>query len=335
MPPSSPAAGAAGSTVNLSGAGSNWQITGALIVGDAGTGALNITSGATVTAATLDAGAQSTGAGIVTISGDNASLVTTGSLSVGDAGAGELSILNGANATIGGDLDIGLAGGSGNIDIDGAAGTLTLDANIVAGAGAAVLTIGPNATLTQDNGVVIAGQNFVENVYGNLDPAFADGGTVNVKNSETITYTAYVANTTFDMPQGVTFTLETPTVYGTTSFNLGGSAADTSGSELIANAGSFGSGSSVTFNDALSTVGDRYRSSLATIDVPPSGTSGFTAVPNPDLGMTLIGEFGGHDQGFSAGGYDCRGHLGGGDVRPERVGGVGDREWGDARGAAV
>ena len=109
--------------MNVTGAGSNWRVSGDLIVGDAGYGSLNIQPARPSLPAALDLGAQSAVPGIVTVSGDNSTLATTGSLAVGCAGAGELSILNGAQVTIGGDLDIGLGGGSGNIDIDGTGGT--------------------------------------------------------------------------------------------------------------------------------------------------------------------------------------------------------------------
>ena len=152
-------------------------------------------------------------------------------------GSGELLVLNGAEVTIGGDLDIATSGGSGNIDIDGTGGALTIGGNIVVGAnGAAVLTVGLNSTLTQDNGGVIAGSNFTENVYGNLDPLFSGGGSVNILTSKTVAYSAYVANTTFNVSPGVAFTLQSPTIYGATGLNVG-QTGDSSGSELTLNVG--------------------------------------------------------------------------------------------------
>ena len=76
--------GSGGASVNVTGAGSEFQVAGALDVGNADTGVLAVTNGATVTAATLDDGVGATGAGIVTVSGPNADLTTTGTVSVGD-----------------------------------------------------------------------------------------------------------------------------------------------------------------------------------------------------------------------------------------------------------
>src|ERR1019366_1010593 len=130
-------AAASGSSVNVTGAGSQLQIAGALIVGDtAATGSLGIAAGATVTAASLDAGALAGAAGIVTVSGVNSNLITTGSFAAGDAGVGEVAILNGATVNIGGNLNIGqLAGGSGVVDVEDTTGTVILGGNINIGLG--------------------------------------------------------------------------------------------------------------------------------------------------------------------------------------------------------
>ncbi len=121
------AAGSDGSSVNVTGAGSSFQIAGALTVGNAGAGALSITAGATVTAASLDEAATATGAGVVTVAGTATALTLAGSLTVGDHAAGELSILGGATVTAQ-DLTIGNASAlsSGNVDIEGAGSELLI-----------------------------------------------------------------------------------------------------------------------------------------------------------------------------------------------------------------
>ncbi|HEY0803697.1 MAG TPA: hypothetical protein VGD84_01475, partial [Pseudonocardiaceae bacterium] len=170
-------ASGSGSSVNVTGAGSNWQVGGSLVVGGAGAGSLSITNGATVTAATLDAGIVVGSSGILTVAGASADLTTTGTLSVGDGGSGELSILNGANVNIGGDFNIGqTAGGSGNVDIEDATGTVFVGGNLNLGAGGpAVLTVGPTSTLRVDNGGINAGPNAALNLYTAIDPIFANG----------------------------------------------------------------------------------------------------------------------------------------------------------------
>ena len=139
----------------------------------------------------------------------------------------------------------------------------------------------------------------MENVYGNVDPVFSGGGSVNVESTKTIDYTAYVKNTTFNVTPGTAFTLQTPVVYGASSLNIG-QTGDFTGAELILNAGSFAVGSSVTFNDPMSTLVIGIDQ-LATIDVPASGTGPFTAEANPDQGHLLISEFDGTIKNFQAG----------------------------------
>jgi T5SS/PEP-CTERM-associated repeat protein len=293
--------GASGSSVNVTGAGSDWQISGALQVGNAGAGALNIAAGATVAATTLDLGAQSAGAGIVSISGDNSSLTTTGSLAVGDAGSGELSVLGAANVSIGGDLNIDSAGGSGNIDLENAAGTVFIGGNLNVGlVGAAVLTVGPGTTLELDNGGINAGANFSLNLYTSIDPNYSGGGVDSVKSTQTQSYPAYVANTAFELTQGVTYTLDTPQIYGASSFSLGASRADTLRTELILNADTFSGDSAITFNGTIDTL-VLGIDQLATIDLPASGTGPFSKAANPNLGLPLIGGFAGTIDNFKAG----------------------------------
>ncbi|HKM61185.1 MAG TPA: Hint domain-containing protein, partial [Acidisphaera sp.] len=299
-------AAAAGSSVNVTGAGSDWQIAGALLIGNAGAGALNIAAGGTVSATTLDAASATGSAGIVSISGNNSSLVTTGSLSVGDGGSGELSILSGANVSIGGDLNIGqTAGGSGNVDIADATGTVFVGANLNLGAGGpAVLTVGPTSTLMVDNGGINGGPGGVLVLYTSIDPLYSLNTTYDISGSskpvQTQNYPAYVAGSTFNFSGGIAYTLNTPVIYGASSFTLGTGAADSNAYELILNADSLSLASSITFSNALGTlvVGSDQ---LATIDLPASGTSGFTPEANPNLGLPLIGAFDGTIKDFQAG----------------------------------
>jgi T5SS/PEP-CTERM-associated repeat protein len=295
-------AGASGSAVNVVGAGSNWRVGGKLVVGNAGEGLLNIAAGATVSAATLDVGSRTDGAGLVSISGDNSSLAVTGTVSVGSAGSGELSILSGANVNIGGDFDIGqTSGGTGDVDIEDPTGTVFLGGNLNLGDGAAgVLTVGPNSTLEVDNGGVIAGPHGVENLFSAIDPFFSDGGTATILDSADQIYKAYVESTSFNLSPGISYTLNTPIIYGSSGFALGVNSSDSSGVELILNADSLSTASNVTFNDALSTlvIGADV---LPSIELPASGTGPFTAAANPNLGLPLIGGFDGTIRDFQVG----------------------------------
>ena len=115
----------------------------------------------------------------------------------------------------------------------------------------------------------------------------------------TQSYPAYVSATAFELTQGVTYTLDTPVIYGASSVALGGGSADTLATELILNAGSFSSDSAITFNGTIDTL-VLGIDQLATIDVPASGTGPFTAEANPTLDQPLIGGFAGTLDNFKA-----------------------------------
>jgi T5SS/PEP-CTERM-associated repeat protein len=281
---------ASGSSATVTGPGSTWQITGALTVGNAGAGALSITNGAAVTAATLNAGAAANSSGIVTVTGTNAALTTTGSLSIGGAGAGELAILNGANVFIGGDLDIGqTAGGSGNADIEDTTGTVFIggDLNIGAG-GPGELTIGPDATVELDNGGVNLGANATLIQFSPLDPpthlVIPKGRTNAFNFNGTQTYLAYIDNEgAIPVGAAIAFTLDAPIIYGS-----GGGFSIGSGSDLVLNADTvIGQTFAFTDNTGTLTIG---ADALATIDIPSTG-SVFTSEANPNFGQPLIGGF--------------------------------------------
>jgi T5SS/PEP-CTERM-associated repeat protein len=296
--------GASGSSVNVSGIGSEWQMNGALIIGDAGDGALNITAGATVTASTIDLATQANSAGDLSISGNNSTLMTTGSLAVGDLGSGDLSVLGSANATIGGDLDFGQgAGSSGVIDLE-TTGTVTVDGGLNFGAGGpGVLTLGPNTDLVLSGGIN-GGPGAQLNLFNTIDPApYSINSTDNISGAfhplQTQAYPAYVAATAFNLSHGVTYTLDTPVIYAASSFMIGGSG-DTTANTLILNADSLSSDTSIAFGNAHGTLAIG-SDQLATSDVPASGTGPFTTEPNPNLGQLLIGDFEATIGGFQAG----------------------------------
>ncbi|WFU13314.1 autotransporter outer membrane beta-barrel domain-containing protein (plasmid) [Rhizobium sp. CB3090] len=97
------------STANISGAGSSWNVGGFLTVGrgqgnsGTGSGTLNVTNGALVTATGIItiAGNNLSGAGTgtVTVSGAGSQLNTSAALNIGAYGQGTLTVSNGAAAT--------------------------------------------------------------------------------------------------------------------------------------------------------------------------------------------------------------------------------------------
>jgi autotransporter family porin len=98
----------AGTTVNVTGSGSN-----ALSVGASGTGRLNITNGATLlTAKSNNISSYSGGQGIVTVDGVGSSWIAQEQIEVGNSGRGIVNIQNGGLLSTGGHQDlIGLANG--------------------------------------------------------------------------------------------------------------------------------------------------------------------------------------------------------------------------------
>ena len=158
---------ASGSSVNVTGPGSDWQIGGTLEVGNAGYGELSISQGATVTAGGLDAGV--TGQGAIDLSGAGSALQLTGDGTVADAGSAEMSILNGATVS-GTDLTVGSQGtSSGILTVSDAGSLLDLTGTLYIGTanGVGDLTVGPGATIIATS-VQQQGQVVLEG--GDLDP---------------------------------------------------------------------------------------------------------------------------------------------------------------------
>jgi collagen type I alpha len=162
--------GASGSSANVSGAGSQFDSTGSLIVGDAGFGSLSLSQAATVSAGGLDMGAATGGDGVVSVVGISTALNLTGDLTIGDQSSGELSILSGATVSaVNG--NVGGAAGTGNVDIEGTGSALDLSGTLSIGLNApAVFTLGENTELTL-SGSVVTGANGVFNQEGTVDPA--------------------------------------------------------------------------------------------------------------------------------------------------------------------
>ncbi len=291
--------GSDGSSVNVTGAGSDWQVNGALVVGDADTGLLAITNGATVSATTLDVGDQISCAGVVTLSGLEADLITTGTVTIGDAGSGELAILNGANATIGGDLNVANAGtGTGNVDIEDTTGTITFGGNILVGFnGFGVFNVGFNVDYIQNNGGIIFGPDSSGAINSFADPSpFLSNSSpspISIGAQGVDQLAAYLFNSgEFTIPNNHSLTFDTPIIYGGGSFALG------SGDNMVLNADTV-TGQTFTLgsNDKLTIGIDQ----LSTIDLPASGTGPFTPESNPNKGDLLLGNFGGVIANFSPG----------------------------------
>ena len=161
--------GANGSLVNVSGAGSQLNISGLLDVGVAGSGGLNLSGGATVTASSLDAGNIATAVGQISLSGTGTQLTVTGDAVVADDGTGVLSVLNGATFTAT-SLTVGSQGdSSGAVVVSGNGSVINLSGalNVGTALGIGDLTVGPGAAV-HASVVNLQGQVVLEG--GLLDP---------------------------------------------------------------------------------------------------------------------------------------------------------------------
>jgi T5SS/PEP-CTERM-associated repeat protein len=162
-------AGAAGSSVIVSGIGSQLNIRGALDMGVAGSGVLQIAGGGTVTADLLDAGVSADAVANIGLSGAGTEFSVTGAATVADNGTGVLSVLAGATFTAA-SLTIGnAAGSSGALVVSGTGSAIDLSGalNIGTASGTGDLTVGPGAGV---HAAVVNLQGQVVLEGGLLDP---------------------------------------------------------------------------------------------------------------------------------------------------------------------
>jgi len=122
-----------GGTLTVTGLASTVTSSAAIRVGAAGHGVMNVLGGASVTAASIQAGiGTQTASGNILVSGNNSSLTATGNMSIGGPGAALMTINQGAFASSG-SATIGefASTGGGAVIVDGGgsiwnAGTLTV-----------------------------------------------------------------------------------------------------------------------------------------------------------------------------------------------------------------
>ena len=262
-------ASAANSSADVTGAGSNWQIDGALSVGNAGFGSLSISQGGEVFAGSAALAAAAGGDGVITVAGTGSALTVYGSLTVGSQGAGELSVLSGATVTAG-DLTVGnaSAASSGNVDIEGQGSTLhVLDGGVlnigVAGGGSGILTIGTNATLSFNGTIVEAGHASFNNNGGVVDPDAVQFTTASNNGSGLNQYDLYVENRGAVQITDGTGTWDTAMLLtGTSVANAASNVARgrlgewqlSNGGTLVVNANTVDAGQVIVFEDNTDTL---------------------------------------------------------------------------------
>jgi T5SS/PEP-CTERM-associated repeat protein len=170
------AAGATGSSVEVTGAGSQMNVTGLLDVGISASAGLQISGGATVTAGSLDAANVASAIAQVGLTDPGSELIVSGAATVADDGTGVLSVLNGAtfsaqSLTIGNQTD-----SSGALVVSGNGSLLSISGqlNIGTALGTGDLTVGPGAVV---NASVVNLQGGVVLEGGVLDPTvFIENG---------------------------------------------------------------------------------------------------------------------------------------------------------------
>lgn len=125
--------GAKGSAT-VTGAGSLWTVGSDLVVGDAGTGVLNVNTGAEATAGSLLVGASA--AGTVFVSGTGSHLAVTGAAQIGGLGKATISVGTGGLVSVGGNAEVKFGAVALSAGTFTAGGTLTVDAGqSIAGSG--------------------------------------------------------------------------------------------------------------------------------------------------------------------------------------------------------
>ncbi|MGH8045056.1 MAG: hypothetical protein ACREOX_10620, partial [Stenotrophomonas sp.] len=178
--------------VEVDGAGSSWTIAstaatpvpGNLNIGNAGSGELSITNGATVSngAGNLGVAAGSTGKATV---GTNGVWNNTGALTVGSLGSGELTILSGGAVNNAAGSIANGAGSTGTVTVSGAGSTWT-NRGLVRVGGAAnsngTLVINDGAAVTSTTGSLGAGTGATGNatISGTGSSWKTTSGTFNV-----------------------------------------------------------------------------------------------------------------------------------------------------------
>jgi T5SS/PEP-CTERM-associated repeat protein/autotransporter-associated beta strand protein len=172
-------------TITVDGAGSRFNDSGTLFVGQSGSGALSIHNGGLVTTAYSSIGANAGSHGSVTVDGAGSQFNDSGTLFVGQSGTGALSIHNGGHVTSA-YAGLGIAAGStGTITVDGAGSQFNDSGSLIVGqAGTGALSIhnGGLVTTAYSSIGASAGSNGSVTVDG-AGSQFNDSGTLFVGQS--------------------------------------------------------------------------------------------------------------------------------------------------------
>lgn len=115
-------------SVSVSGAGSEWNNSGAMTVGKGGNATVSIGAGGKLTSDSANIAVDTGATGTILVSGANSTWNNANGMSLGSFGSGQLKIQNGGQVTSGG-IYVGTSvnNGFGNFEIDGANSNLTVN----------------------------------------------------------------------------------------------------------------------------------------------------------------------------------------------------------------
>jgi T5SS/PEP-CTERM-associated repeat protein len=182
-------------SVTLSGAGAVWNNDTTMVVGDVGTGNVEVTGGATLTAGGsgptgreglligsgspvgLGQGTLDISAGTVGVTGDL--VLGFGILSGG--GSGVLNVEAGGTAGVSGTVDIGdITGGTGTVTVGGANAVLSADSLIVGNAGTGSLAINADGSASTSSDVTVGGSGGSGSMAVGASAELSIGGSLSV-----------------------------------------------------------------------------------------------------------------------------------------------------------
>ncbi len=195
-------------TATVTGAGSTWSNSGPLIIGERGTGILNIENGGTVSNIHRGSLGYDPGStGTATVTGTGSTWTNSGGLSVGESGTGTLNIQNGGALTVAGDLIVHRSSRSdtsnGTLNIQNG-GVVTVAGGLTVGQylggwppppridlGTGTLNIQNGGSLSSMHGIIDWGNNTVTvtgigSTWTNSENLFV-GGTLNIENGGAVT----------------------------------------------------------------------------------------------------------------------------------------------------
>ncbi|HEX9471819.1 MAG TPA: autotransporter domain-containing protein, partial [Bradyrhizobium sp.] len=280
-----------GGTLNLTGVGSTLGNSPSLIVGDTGSGTLNIENGAAASVSgPITLGSNAGSSGTATVTGAGSTLGTVAGLTVGNSGTGSLNLANGAAVTAF-DANLGLfAGSSGTVTVAGAGSSLTTSAGLTVGYfGAGALTVLNSGSVQNNSGFVPIG--YAAGAFGTLT---VDGAGSNF-NTPSL-YVGYLGAGTLTLSNGGTVTatdVHVASFSGSTgSINIGAAVgqAPVAPGTIAASTIDFGLGTgSIVFNHSSSNyVFAVPISGAGSLDVE-NGTTVLTANNTYSGGTTING----------------------------------------------